>query len=150
MSSPYHHPLGPDAPTEDHVGRAFAGLAIGVTVGTGLTSLVGFLVRTLQAGSPPPGALQLSSPPATALLAGTLIALLAAALATWRVLAPARSPYRQGILAMVSAFATVVVSLVTMPVDRAFGRTGLLVLAALAFGIAYWLYRRVARSEARR
>lgn len=147
MSSPnpFQHPLGPDAPTEDYVGLAFAGLAVGISTGTGLAALAGFVVRTLQGSAPPATSLDLSAPPATALFLGTLIAIFAAAVVTWRILAPARSPYRQGTLAMVSAFATIVVSLVTMPVDRAFGRAGLIVLAAVALGLAVLLHRRYAR-----
>ena len=145
MSSapPHQHPLGPDAPTEDYVGLAFAALIIGIIAGTGLAALGGALVRTLQAAAPPASSLELSSPPATALFAGTLAALLLAALVTWRVLAPARSPYRQGTLAMVSAFATLVVAmLVTKPIDSALGRPGLIGLAGLAFLAAWLLYRR--------
>jgi hypothetical protein len=140
--NPHQHPLGPDAPTEDYVGLAFAGLAVGISTGTGIAALSGFVVRTLQGAAPPATALDLSAPPAMALFLGTLVAIVSAAVVTWRILAPAQSPYRQGTLAMVSAFATIVVSLVTMPVDRALGPFGLLGLAAVALALAVFLHRR--------
>jgi hypothetical protein len=142
---PSPHPLGPDAPTEDHVGLAFGALPVSIALGTGVASLTTFTVRTLQAAAPPAEALDLAGAPALVLLLGTMGAMGVAAAVTWRLLAPARAPFRQGALAMVSAFATLVVSLLTMPVDRALGRPGLLGLAALALAAGALGGRRVAR-----
>jgi hypothetical protein len=69
------------------------------------------------------------------LLLGTMGAAVIAALATWRFLAPLHNPWRQGMLSIVVAFGSFVVSLLAIPLDHAFGRAGLAVLivgAALA------------------
>lgn len=57
---------------------------------------------------------------------GTLAGVLLAGLVSWRLLAPVTSAYRRGGLAMVSAFATVVLMLVCTPIFELFGRNGLL------------------------
>jgi hypothetical protein len=141
------NPLGPDAPDRDYVGLAFAGMAAGIMTGTAVVAMALFLVRTLQAGQVPSTTLDLGSAPATVLLLGTLAGVLAAAGVTWVLLAPIRSTYRQGGLAMVAAFATVVVSLLAAPADRLAGRAGLLTLAAVAAFIA-WRFALRARREA--
>jgi hypothetical protein len=137
--------LGPDAPKEDHVGRAFGALAFSIALGTGLAALVGFTVRTLQRRTAPASEIDLGSAPAVVLLGGTLISLLAAAVAAWTLLEPIRSPYRQGMLALVSAFATLAVSMITIPVDQAFGPAGLLVIAAAAMTAMVLVGRRLVR-----
>ncbi|MGH7701821.1 MAG: hypothetical protein ACREMO_01915, partial [Gemmatimonadales bacterium] len=58
---------------------------------------------------------------------------LVAAGAAWTLMAPITSYFRRGALAILSGFATLVVSLVAVPVDRFLGRPG---LAALAGGCA--------------
>jgi hypothetical protein len=146
-TGPAPHLLGPDAPTQDFVGLAFGALGFSVMLGTGLAAVVVFAVRSLQRSAAPTPAVALGSAPAVALLGGTLVALVAAALATWRLLAPIRSPYRQGMLAMVAAFATLPASLVLLPIDRAFGRAGLAGTALLALAIAAALGRRLTRGR---
>ncbi|MGE0553887.1 MAG: hypothetical protein AB7R55_10705 [Gemmatimonadales bacterium] len=141
--APSPHPYGADAPTEDHVGLAFGALPAAVALGTGIISLSTILVRTIQASQPPAQSIELSSGPSIALLGGTFVALTAAAVLTWRLLAPTRSPYRQGMLAMVAAFGTLLVSLLTMPIDRAFGRPGLAGLALVSLVASWRLIRRV-------
>jgi len=141
--APSPHPYGADAPTEDHVGLAFGALPAAVALGTGIASLATLLVRTIQASQPPAQSIELSSGPSIALLGGTFVALAAAAILTWRLLAPTKSPYRQGMLAVVAAFGTLLVSLLTMPIDRALGRPGLAGLAALSLGASWLLVRRV-------
>jgi len=142
------HPLGPDAPREDHLGLAFGGLAFGVALGIGVNALVGFAVRTMQANRPPATGLTLDDPIALTLFLGTLGACLVAAVATWRVMAPVRNPYRQGMFAMVSGFASFIASLLGMAADRLAGRIGMVILAGLAFGAAHWVGRRLNRSAA--
>lgn len=142
------HPYGPDAPKEDYLGLALGALAFGVGLGIGLNAVVGFAVRTLQANQPPAKSLDLDASPAVVLLAGTVAACLAAAVATWRLMSPVRSTYRQGMFAMVAFFATFMGSILAMLADRAGGRVGLLVLAAAAFGFTVWLGRRVTRGVA--
>ncbi|HZA99296.1 MAG TPA: hypothetical protein VE399_10990 [Gemmatimonadales bacterium] len=83
------------------------------------------------------------------LFGGTLGGILAAAGAAWRLLQPIPSLYRRGGLAIVSAFATVLLMLVCIPIHQMFGQAGLLVTMALS-GIAAALLaartRRLARN----
>lgn len=137
------HPLGPDAPREDHLGLAFSGLFLGVVLSIALNASVGFVVRTIQASRPPATALIVDDPAALTLFVGTLAACLAGAIATWRTMAPTRNPFRQGMFAMVSFFACFVTSLLSMGADRVAGRVGTATLAVIAFGAAWWLGRRI-------
>ena len=59
---------------------------------------------------------------------GTLAGVLLAGLAGWRLLEPIASTYRRGGLAMVSAFATVVLMLICARIFDLFGRNGLVAL----------------------
>ena len=115
-------------------------------LGLALNAAVGFVVRTLQTAEQAGQRLEIGAPTAIVLFAGTFLACFAAAIATWRVLAPVRNTFRQGMLAMVSFFASFVLSVVTMPVDRAFGRIGLGVLGLGALALAFFLNRRIARA----
>ena len=142
------HPLGADAPKEDFVGLAFGSLAFSAALGLGLNSSVTFVVRTLQANAPPDQKIDLGGGPAVFLLAGTLLSCFASALATWRLMAPAKNPYRQGMLAMVSFFASFVISILTIPVDRLGGRGGLAGLALAGFVAVVLLGRRLAARSA--
>lgn len=60
------------------------------------------------------------------IVGGTLAGVLLSALVGWRLLEPVTSAYRRGGLAMVSAFATVVLMLICTPIFELFGRRGLL------------------------
>ena len=62
---------------------------------------------------------------------GTLAGVLLAGFVSWRLLAPVTSAYRRGGLAMVSAFATVVLMLICTPIFELFGRNGLLTFLVL-------------------
>ena len=98
------------------------------------------LVRGPTAGTAP----DLGGPLAL-LLAGTFGGLLLAGVVTWHLLARIDSAYRRGGLALVSSFATVILMLVTMPLNQAAGRAGLLGLAAAAGGAGLVLARRARR-----
>lgn len=131
---------------EDPLGLVFGALGFGLTLGLALQSLVGFVVRTMQQGQmpqPSSEAPDLVSSPALVLLGGTLFASLAAALATWSVLTRLHNPFRQGMLAMVVAFGSLVLALVAMPVDRLVGRPGLLGLALIAGLASLLIHRRL-------
>jgi hypothetical protein len=118
---------------------AGAGMAVGLAVISSTVAVVG-LVRGPATGSTPDfGA------PLALLLAGTMGGLLLAGVVTWHLLAPVDSAYRRGGLAMVSSFATVILMLVTMPLNQAAGRAGLLGLAAAAAGVGLLLARRARR-----
>lgn len=129
---------------DDPLGLVFGGLALGLSLGLMLQSLVGFTVRTLQLSEPPAAEVpDLASTPALVLLFGTLAASLMAAAATWRALVKLRNPFRQGMLAMVTAFGSLALALVAMPVDRMVGRPGLLGLALIAGVACLLIYRRL-------
>ncbi|GEM_PF-2689226 len=64
--------------------------------------------------------------------AGTLAGLMLAGFVAWRLLEPVTSAYRRGGLAMVAAFATVVLMLICTAVFEFFGRSGLLALLGLS------------------
>lgn len=142
------HPLGPDAPTEDHVGLAFGALGFSAAFGLSLNAVVTFVVRTLQAAEVPTEQLDIGSSSAVVLFTGTFLACFAAAIATWRITAPVQNAFRQGMLAMVSFFAAFVLSILTMPIDRGFGRAGLAVLAVATFALAMVIARRLGRTPA--
>lgn len=141
---PSPHPLGPDAPDKDYVGLAAAGMACGISWGTAVICTALWAVRSLQVGAPAATTPDLSSPAANLLLTGTVGGLLLAGIITWRWLTPVGSTYRQGGLSVVAAFATLVVSMLAMPVDGLLGRWGLLGLAVL-FAAAGWRMARRAR-----
>ncbi|MEO8090852.1 MAG: hypothetical protein ABI703_11185 [Gemmatimonadales bacterium] len=63
---------------------------------------------------------------------GTIAGLGLAGLVAWHLLEPVTSSYRRGGLAMVAAFATVVLMLICAAVFEFFGRAGLLTLLGLS------------------
>lgn len=128
------------------VGRA---LPFGIAVGVTCQALVTWTVRTLQAGRPPAAQPALDSPAALVLLVGTLGGIVAAGFAAWTILAPIRNSWRQAMLAMIAGFGSFALSLVTLPIDRRFGRTGLLVLALAAAILSLLITRRRAPGGSR-
>ncbi len=141
------NPYGAEAPERDYVPLAFNAMAMAVLLGTAVISLSLWAVRSLQAGAAATAAPDLGSPAAVILLGGTAAGMMAAAVTTWRMLAPVGSTYRQGGLAMVTAFATLVVSLAAAPVDMAVGRWGLLGLAAVCGLLSALFWRRAVRAR---
>jgi len=143
---PSPNPLGPDAPTRDYVPLAFAAMVFAIVAGTAIIATVAWTVRTLQGGAAAPMEPSIGSAPAVVLLAGTLGGLFFSAAATWVALAPVRSPYRQGGLAMATTFATFLVSAIaSFLADSLAGRPGLLALALVALVGAWRLGHRVGR-----
>jgi hypothetical protein len=120
------------------VASAGAGMAAGLALISATVAAVD-LVRPPAAGPTPEVAA-----PLALLLAGTVGGLLLAGITTWHLLRIA-SAYRRGGLALVSAFATVVLMLVTMPLHQLAGRAGLLGLALVAAGAGLLLARRAKR-----
>jgi hypothetical protein len=118
---------------------AGAGMAAGLAVISSTVAAVGLMRGPAPDPTPDFGA------PLTILLAGTMGGLLLAGVVTWHLLVPIESAYRRGGLSMVSSFATVILMLVTMPLNQAVGRAGLLCLAAAAAGAALLLARRARR-----
>lgn len=78
------------------------------------------------------------------IVGGTLVGILLAAYVAWRLLEPITSTYRRGALAMVSAFATVLVMLVCAGINQLFGRDGLLTFLGVC-GVTSALLARQAR-----
>jgi hypothetical protein len=79
------------------------------------------------------------------LVGGTLAGVLLAAYAAWRLLAPLQSTYRRGGLSIVSAFATILLMMICIPVDHQFGPAGLLVLLGVTAVAALALIQRAKR-----
>ena len=123
-------------------------LAFGGALGVGLQGLVTWGVRTLQLGAPASATPSLSSGPALLLLLGTLTGIVAAGIATWTLLAPIANPWRQAMLAIIAGLGSFMLSLVTLPIDRAFGRPGLLGLVGVAALLCLLIGRRLGRSRA--
>lgn len=123
--------------------------ALGAGLAAGLT-LVGATVAATAALRPPAGTTQPAlGAPLYLLLLGTVGGLVLAGVVAWRLLAPLQSTYRRGGLALVSAFATVVLMQIYRPLDAAFGPPALLGAAALAGALAWLLARRARRMAGR-
>lgn len=137
----------PDTPPPDFVGRILAALGFGAALGVGLQGLVTWTVRMLQRGGASATAPALTSAPALVLLLGTLAAIVAAGLAAWVLLAVIRNPWRQAMLAIVAGLGSFVLSLVTLPIDRAFGPSGLLGLVGVSTLACLLLARRITASR---
>jgi hypothetical protein len=130
----------------DPVSQVAAALGAGLSAGL---ALVGATVAATAALRPPAGTTEPAlGAPLYILLFGTLGGLLLAGVVAWRLLRPLQSTYRRGGLAMVSAFATVVLMQIYRPLDAAFGVPALLCGAALAAGLACVLARRARRMAA--
>jgi hypothetical protein len=127
---------------------SLAATALGAGLSAGL-ALVGVTVAALDTVRPPPGTADPAlGAPLYLLAAGTLGGLVLAGVVAWRLLAPLDSTYRRGGLALVSAFATVLVMQVYPPLDAAFGAPALLATAVLATAVALLLSRRARRMAA--
>jgi hypothetical protein len=116
-------------------GAVGSAVAMGLAVVTATTLAVDAL-RPSSGDAPDLGV------PFQLLLWGTVAGIAIAAVVAWRLLSPLTSAYRRGGLALVSAFATVIVMLVCIPVNQILGRPGLAGLIALSLGISAFLARR--------
>lgn len=137
-----------DDAAKDYVPLAIAGLGFGIALGATVIAVALWLLRTVQAGLPASDTLDLGSTPALLLFGGTVGGMLAAAAGTWRALRPLDSTWRQGGLAMIASFASLVVSLLAIPADAWLGHRGVLALALVGAALAWWLSRVVARAAA--
>ena len=125
----------------------FLAAALGSSVCAGLVVVTAtvLLVETLRSGEYP-DSLDLRL---YLLFGGTLAGILIAAYAAWRLLRPISSHYRRGGLAIVSAFATVLLMLICIPVNQLFGPVGLLGVLGLSCATAVLLGRKAIRLGAR-
>lgn len=137
------------APVGDVLGLTLGALAFGVSLGVGLLSLVTWLIRTLQASDLTLAQQQrgFTARLLPVLILGTLGAMAVAGTATWTLLAPVDNPWRKAMLGVIAGAGSFVVALVTWPVDRSFGRPGLLSLAALAALGCLLIGRRLSRAR---
>jgi hypothetical protein len=121
-------------------------LAMGsaIAFGLALVSATVIGVDLLRAGAPSQPAS--GGAPLYLLFFGTLAGLCAAGAVAWRLLAPILSTYRRGGLSLASAFATVVVMLLCIPVHQIAGRAGLIGLGITALLVAFLLGRRARRT----
>ena len=119
----------------DTVGLVLGSLGYGLVFGLGFQALVTWMVRGMVPVQPP----TLTSGPALVLLLGTFGGIVLAGLVTWRRLAPIRNPWRQTMLGIIAGLGSLVLSLITIPIDRGLGRPGLLGLAVLAALWCGWL-----------
>ena len=127
----------------DPIGLAATSAGAGMAAGLAVIASTVATVALVRSPAADPGAgLGL---PLALLLAGTLGGLLLAGITTWHLLDRVESAYRRGGLAMVSSFATVVLMLVTMPLNQLAGPGGLLGLAGLAAVLGLVLARRARR-----
>lgn len=139
--------MASEARPADPVGLVLGALGFGILLGLGIQAVVTWTVRGLQAtmSAAPPS---LGSGPVLVLLIGTLAGIGGAGLASWHLLRPIGNPWRQAMLAMITGLGSFVISLVTIPVDRALGRPGLLGLTALALAGCLGIGRRLAKRSA--
>ena len=125
---------------------------VAAAVGAGLSAglaLVGASVAGMAALGPPAGTTEPSlGAPLYLLLLGTVGGLVLAGVVTWWLLRPLQSTYRRGGLALVCAFATVLIMQVYRPLDAAFGVPALVMAAAAAGALALLLARRALRMAA--
>ena len=135
-------------PERDFVPLAMAGTGFGIVLGATVITGALWLLRTIQAATPAADTLDLGSAPAVILFGGTVGGMVAGAAGTWRALRPVNSTWRQGGLAMVAAFASLVVSVLAVPADSWLGRWGVLGLALAGAALAWRLARAVARAAA--
>jgi hypothetical protein len=130
----------------DPVSLVAAALGAGLAAGLALVGATGAATAALR---PPAGTTEPAlGAPLYLLLFGTLGGLVLAGVVAWWLLRPLQSTYRRGGLALVSAFATVVLMQIYRPLDAAFGVPALLVAAVLAGVLATLLARRARRMAA--
>ena len=125
-----------------------AALAMGSAVAFGLATVSATVlgVDVLRSHGPT-DAPQLGAP-LYLLFFGTLASLLCAGVVAWHLLSPILSTYRRGGLSIVSAFGTVVVMLLCIPVHQLAGRAGLIGLGLVALLVSLLLARGARRGGA--
>ncbi len=127
--------------SRDLVLVAVRGMAAAILLGTAVAMFVLWGVRALVASAAPSDGPVGSGPALVLLLGGTLVALLTSAGTAWACLTPIDSYYRRGGLALVSAFATFVMSVLAAPLHHFLGQDALLGVGAGALGGAVLLLR---------
>jgi hypothetical protein len=132
-----------DADVRRLVRLALRGAAMGTFAGT--AAVIGAMVAVLQLQA------RTSTDEGTLVLliaGGTIGGLAVSAASTWWILAPLGNWFRRGMLATVSAFATVLLMLVAFPVRGLFGTTGLIIFVVACLLVSLWLGSRARRLAA--
>ncbi len=126
-----------------HLGLALRSVAAGTSAGVALVAATMWLMRTLQESGAAPLDPEPNDPIANLVLFGWVGGAIIGGCVAWVLMRPLTSTYRRGALAMVAGFAGLLLAMLTGPVDISVGRWGLLGLAAISGGLAYWLARRI-------
>lgn len=142
------HPLGPDAPTEDHIPLAIRSVGAGVATASAWMGLVTWGTLLLQGEGAAvtieqvdPGAAYVNF-----LLYGLVAALPITGLVSYSLMWPIPTNFRRGGLAMVAVLGGVSLAMLTTFLARQFGGpAGLLILSAISAGVAVWLAREARR-----
>ena len=129
------------------VGLAATAGTSAAAAGLAAIAATGLGVRMVQGAGPAPADSSVTTVglPFYLLVFGTMGGIALAAVVAWVLLAPLRSTYHRGGLALVSAFVTVMLMLVCIPVEQLFGRPGLAALSGLCFVLSFWLAQRARR-----
>jgi hypothetical protein len=123
------------------VSLALRSVLMAVLLGTAAMAMVLWSVGRVVAAAPSPA----PDPNGLAfnlLLAGWIMAPALTGVLAWQLLRPVDSAFRRGGLSLVAAFSTVVLSFLAAPLHYRFGQAGLLALAAAAAILALLLSRR--------
>ena len=133
--------------TKDLVPLAFSTVGLGVLLGTAI--MTGFLLvnRALVQQLPSSATPDANQPAATALIVGAMGTLIVPVLTSWALLSPIDSAYRRGGLSMVSGFGAILVSLISVPLNEAFGVAGLVGLLTASLVACLLLSRTVMRER---
>lgn len=136
------NPLGDAAATVDQVPLAVRAIGAEFAVAIGCLALVTW--GTLQLAGPGAATTRAQVDPAAGyvnfLLYGTVLTLPLTGVVGWRLMRPIADSWRRGGLMMVGVLGGLVVGmLATFAARQALGGTGLLVLAAVAFPVAWRL-----------
>jgi hypothetical protein len=118
-----------------------ASIACAVSVGLTVITATVLAVDTLQNGAAPRNLDQSFY----LLVGGTMLGVLLAAYAAWRLFSPIDSLYRRGGLSIVCAFGTILFMLICIPVHQLLGAAGLLGLLGLSAIAAFVLARQASR-----
>jgi hypothetical protein len=129
------------------VGLAATAATSAVAAGLAAIAATVLGVRALHdpGAVPPEAGLAAIGFPYYMLVFGTVGGIVIAGIVAWTLLEPLGSTYRRGGLALVCAFATVILMLVCRPVDQLLGKPGLAGLIAVCLAVALLLGRRAWR-----
>lgn len=124
----------PPSRASDPVVRALGGLAAGAATGAALMTAGLLILRTFQRGR----VAETQDAGFTLLAVAVLVAIAAAAATGWWLSRGIEEAWRRGVVAALSVFGTVMLSLVAVPADLLGGRAGLAGYLLLLVAGATW------------